>query len=148
MSLDSAFPTQVEQTVESNIREGSAADRRRPRILLVDDDPVVRRIVLELLNTRYTIISVSTGVQFPELLKRHRPDLVILDVMLPWINGFELCRIIKTEGEGKDLPVLFLTGCKEKEDILMGKEVGASGYLTKPFYAKDLYQEVERLLAA
>ncbi|OGR89627.1 MAG: hypothetical protein A2992_02210 [Elusimicrobia bacterium RIFCSPLOWO2_01_FULL_59_12] len=116
--------------------------------MVVDDDPVVRRIVLELLNSRYNVITASTGVQLPELLKKHQPDLVILDVMLPWLNGFELCRILKTNSSGQDIPVLFLTGCKEKEDLLTGKEVGAAAYLTKPFYAKDLYREVDRLLAA
>jgi len=108
----------------------------------------VRRIILELLNNRYTVILASTGVQLPDLLQRHEPDLVILDVMLPWVNGFELCRIIKTHAQSQETPVLFLTSCKEKEDLLTGREVGGSGYLTKPFYAKDLYREVERLIAA
>jgi two-component system cell cycle response regulator len=138
----------IEQTVVSNVKEQDAPAQARRRVLVVDDDPVVRRIVLELLNSRYTVITASTGVQLPELLKKHKPDLVILDVMLPWVNGFELCRILKTNSHGQDVPVLFLTGCKEKEDLLTGKEVGASAYLTKPFYAKDLYREVDRLLAA
>src|SRR5438045_1316781 len=132
----------IEHTVESNVKEQETpAPQQHRRVLVVDDDPVVRRIVLELLNSRYTVITASTGVQLPELLKKHKPDLVILDVMLPWINGFELCRIIKTHSENSGLPVLFLTSCKEKEDLLTGKEVGASGYLTKPFHAKDLYRE-------
>ena len=139
----------IEHTVVSNVKEQeTTAQAQRRRVLVVDDDPVVRRIVLELLNSRYTVITASTGVQLPELLKKHKPDLVILDVMLPWVNGFELCRILKTNSQGQDVPVLFLTGCKEKEDLLTGKEVGASAYLTKPFYAKDLYREVDRLLAA
>ncbi len=139
----------IEQTITSNLTDnakGSPSDR--PKILVVDDDPVVRRIVLELLNNRYTVILASTGVQLPDLLQRHQPNLVILDVMLPWVNGFELCRIIKTHEQGQETPVLFLTSCKEKEDLMTGREVGAAGYLTKPFYAKDLYREVERLLAA
>jgi DNA-binding response OmpR family regulator len=141
--------TDVEQTVVSNMdAQTKTGTESRRRILIVDDDPVVRRILLELLNNRYTVVSASTGVQLPDLLQKHRPDLVILDVMLPWVNGFELCRIIKTHTQGQKLPVLFLTGCKEKEDKLTGREVGASGYLTKPFHAKDLYQEVERLLTA
>jgi DNA-binding response OmpR family regulator len=135
----------IEHTVISNLTEAEASTaKQRTRILVVDDDPVVRRIVLELLNSRYTVISASTGVQLPDLLKKHKPDLVILDVMLPWVNGFELCRILKTHAP--EMPVLFLTACIEKEDFLTGEEVGASGYLTKPFHAKDLYQEVERLL--
>src|SRR5882762_11950732 len=137
--------TGIEPTIVSNIKQEAAGNQPRGRILIVDDDPVVRRSILELLNNRYTVISASTGVQLPELLKKHLPDLVILDVMLPWVNGFELCRILKTHSYGQDIPVLFLTGCKEKEDLLTGQEVGASGYLTKPFYAKDLYREVDRL---
>jgi DNA-binding response OmpR family regulator len=141
--------TSLEETVTSHKASASpSAAEQRPKILIVDDDPVVRRIVLELLNARYDVILASTGVQLPDLIHKHAPNLVILDVMLPWINGFELCRIIKTEFQDEPMPVLFLTGCKEKEDILSGKEAGASGYLTKPFYAKDLYREVERLLLA
>ena len=141
-TTDSAY---IEKTVVSNLQDQeAAAAKQRPKILIVDDDPVVRRIVLELLNNQYTVISASTGVQLPDLLKKHRPHLVILDVMLPWVNGFELCRILKTHSP--DLPVLFLTGCKEKEDLLTGEEVGASAYLIKPFHAKDLYKEVERRL--
>ena len=139
----------IESTVVSNLKEvekSTSCERRR--ILVVDDDPVVRRILLELLNKNYMVILASTGVQLPDLIHKHSPDLVILDVMLPWVNGFELCRMIKSHPEGEKLPVLFLTGCKEKEDLLTGKEVGALGYLTKPFYAKNLYREVERLLAA
>jgi len=142
-----ARDSSIEETITSNLAESAkSAHPERPKILVVDDDPVVRRIVLELLNNRYTVILASTGVQLPDLLQRHQPDLVILDVMLPWVNGFELCRIIRTHEEGQETPVLFLTSCKEKEDLMTGREVGGSGYLTKPFYAKDLYKEVERLL--
>src|SRR5438105_14879646 len=106
----------IEETVTSNLKDLTKEHHtERPKILVVDDDPVVRRIVLELLNNRYTVILASTGVQLPDLLEKHRPDLVILDVMLPWLNGFELCRVIKTHTDGEKLPVLFLTGCKEKE---------------------------------
>jgi len=144
-----AQKTSIEETITSNLKESAKSSQKdRPKILVVDDDPVVRRIVLELLNNRYSVILASTGVQLPDLLQRHQPDLVILDVMLPWVNGFELCRIIKTHAQGQETPVLFLTSCKEKEDLMTGREVGAEGYLTKPFYAKDLYKEVERLLAA
>src|SRR5438477_8242227 len=102
--------SQIEHTVISNMKEQETPVQvQRRRVLVVDDDPVVRRIVLELLNSRYIVITASTGVQLPELLKKHQPDLVILDVMLPWVNGFELCRILKTNSAGKDIPVLFLT---------------------------------------
>ena len=146
---EAAKSSSIEETVTSNLTDDpKGINQDRPKILVVDDDPVVRRIVLELLSSRYTVILASTGVQLPDLLQRHEPNLVILDVMLPWVNGFELCRLIKTHEQGQETPVLFLTSCKEKEDLMTGREVVASGYLTKPFYAKDLYREVERLLAA
>src|SRR5437870_8340190 len=95
--------TPIEQTVTDNLKtHGRAGAKERFRILVVDDDPVVRRILLELLNNRYTVILASTGVQLPDLLQKHQPHLVILDVMLPWINGFELCRIIKTHTESRN----------------------------------------------
>jgi CheY-like chemotaxis protein len=104
-----AESSSIEQTITSNLVENAKdAQNERPKILVVDDDPVVRRIVLELLNSRYTVILASTGVQLPDLLQRHHPNLVILDVMLPWVNGFELCRIIKTHERGQETPVLFL----------------------------------------
>jgi len=148
MSETKTKPT-IQSTIEINLSEKKTeTTSNKLRVLIVDDDPAVRKILMELLSRYYTVITASTGVQLPELLQRHTPDLVILDVMLPWIDGFELCRIIKTHHQGKETPVLFLTGCQEKEDILTGQEVGCSGYLTKPFHAKQLYQEVERLLAA
>src|SRR5258706_14675642 len=93
----------IEQTITSNLPEnvkGAKADR--PKILVVDDDPVVRRIILELLNNRYSVILASTGVQLPDLLQRHEPHLVILDVMLPWVNGFVICSLIKTHAQGHE----------------------------------------------
>src|SRR5450755_4554668 len=116
-----AESSSIEHTITSNLKENAKTMQAdRPKILVVDDDPVVRRIVLELLNNRYSVILASTGVQLPDLLQRHQPQLVILDVMLPWVNGFELCRIIKTHAEGQDTPVLFLSSCKEKEDLMTG----------------------------
>src|SRR5476651_2688728 len=100
----------IEHTITSNLKDNAKTSQlERPKILVVDDDPVVRRIVMELLNKRYSVILASTGVQLPDLLQRHQPQLVILDVMLPWVNGFELCRIIKTHEQGQETPVLFLT---------------------------------------
>ncbi len=117
-------------------------------MLVVEEDPVVRHKVMALLKDRFDVIAVSSGVQLPELLKTHKPALIILDVILPWLDGFELCRIIKTDVFGWRIPVLFLTECIEREDELTVKEVGGNGYLTKPFFPKDLFREVHRLLAA
>ena len=75
-----ASSAHIEPTVVSNIQEAGSSAPPRSKILIVDDDPVVRKIVLELLNNRYTVILASTGVQLPELLQKHHPDLVILDV--------------------------------------------------------------------
>src|SRR5258708_8137108 len=100
----------IEHTVTGNFKDTTKkTDLERLKVLVIDDDPVVRRIILELLNSRYSVILASTGVQLPDLLQRHQPNLVILDVMLPWVNGFELCRIIKSNEIGQETPFLFLT---------------------------------------
>ena len=119
-----------------------------PVILLVDDNEEILEFLEHELIEKYTVIKALNGEQAFTIIKEEAIQLVICDVMMPVMNGFELCRIIKTHAQGQETPVLFLTSCKEKEDLMTGREVGASGYLTKPFYAKDLYKEVERLLAA
>src|SRR5258706_14619229 len=98
----------IEQTITSNLKENAkAGSSDRPKILVVDDDPVVRRIVLELLNNRYTVILASTGVQLPDLLQRHQPHLVILDVMLPWSTVLKFGRLSNSISQVKETPICF-----------------------------------------
>ena len=116
-------------------------------ILVIDDDYVVRDLMLHILSTNYRVDALSSGVHLPEFLETHKPDLVILDIMLPWINGFNLCSILRSHSDTKETPILFLSGrILSEKDKVQGRHVGADGYLRKPFRREDLLKEVERLL--
>src|SRR5215471_21516251 len=113
------------------------------RILVVDDTPANIQTVATILKGHGYQLSVATsGQQALDLLERVRPDLVLLDVMMPGIDGFETCRRIKASEGWRDLPIIFLTAKTETADIVTGFEVGAVDYVAKPFNAHELLARV------
>ena len=117
------------------------------RILVVDDDIQVRRLLVEALDpSKYQVETLPSGLQLVDALEEKSPDLVILDVSLPWRNGFDLCRSMKSDPRWKNTPVLFLTARRTPTDRANGFEAGAEGYLTKPFRLEELASKVSQLL--
>jgi two-component system response regulator MtrA len=114
------------------------------RILLVEDDRRVRRATaLALEDEGYSVIEAADGEAGLRLLAERSPDLVILDVMLPGRDGFELCREIRASS---DIPVIFLTAKVDTTDVVVGLESGGDDYMTKPFAVKELVARVRALL--
>lgn len=117
------------------------------KILLVEDDDKIRGIVSEYFTAksegRFEVIEASTGEEGMELIEKENFDIVLLDVMLPGIDGFTLCRRIRKE---KDVPILFLTAKTSEEDRLYGYEIGCDDYICKPFSFAELYAKVNALL--
>src|SRR5438309_11704057 len=107
-------------------------DPMKPRILMVDDDNDFQVIVRKWLSPRYDHLGLTSGADLTEYLEAAEPDLVILDVRMPGPDGFQLCRRIRSDSRFCDLPVLFLTGCKEDEDFIKNLNAGGTAYLTKP----------------
>src|ERR671937_18468 len=102
-----------------------------PNILLVEDDPTLSETLRYNLDREgYSVISAGDGVQALELARRERPDLLILDVMLPRLDGFSVCRILRQES---DVPILMLTARQDEVDRIAGLELGADDYISKPF---------------
>jgi DNA-binding response OmpR family regulator len=113
-------------------------------VLVVDDEPIVRDVVVRYLEREgYETLEAGDGLDAQELLRRHEPSLVVLDLMLPGMDGLSLCRWIR---ERSDLPVIMVTALGEEADRLTGLELGADDYLTKPFSPRELAARVRTVL--
>ncbi|MCL4805922.1 MAG: response regulator transcription factor [Anaerolineae bacterium] len=114
------------------------------RILLVEDDVTLREtIAYNLRNQGYDVLPAADGPAALEIARREGPDLMLLDVMLPGIDGFEVCRILRKE---TSVPILMLTARSDEIDRVVGLEMGADDYLTKPFSMRELMARVKALL--
>jgi len=115
------------------------------KLLVVDDDPELRPLVgFALRQASYLVLEAASGEEALTLLERELPDLMILDVNLPGIDGFEVLRRARTNG--RHLPILMLTVRGEEEDLVRGLDLGADDYLTKPFSPRTLLARVRALL--
>ncbi|MFJ3880252.1 response regulator transcription factor [Streptomyces sp. NPDC090077] len=118
------------------------------RILVVDDDPTVSEVVAGYLQRAgFTVHRAADGPAALEAAARHRPDLVVLDLMLPGMDGLEVCRRLRANGNATHtLPVVMLTARGDEEDRILGLEVGADDYVTKPFSPRELVLRVRSVL--
>ena len=120
-----------------------------PRILAVDDEPnIVRLIQVNLERHGYTVETASNGAQALAKIKANRPDLLVSDVMMPEMDGFELLANVRRDPSLTDLPVIMLTAKAQDKDVMTGYQYGADMYLTKPFNPQELLQFVKRILAS
>jgi len=119
----------------------------RGTILVVDDEEdIVELVTLNLVREGYDVLSAATGEQAIELARARQPDLAILDLMLPGIDGLEVCRILKNDPRTEQMPVVILTAKTEDSDIVAGLELGADDYVTRPFNSRVLIARVRRVL--
>ena len=117
------------------------------KILIVEDEESLLKLESILLTTKgYLVQGVTTGLAAMEAIEEEVPDLVLLDVMLPKMDGFEVCSRIKQNPQTKDLPVILLTAKKTPEDIARGQAVGADHYITKPFKSAMVMDIIESLI--
>ncbi len=121
-------------------------DSANPLMLVVDDNPDIRKLIRELLSDQYRIIEAQNGKEGIRLASKYVPDLIISDVMMPVMDGLEFCRRIKDEISTSHIPVLLLTACSMDEQRTLGYESGADGYLSKPFNSKMLRMRCENLI--
>jgi DNA-binding response OmpR family regulator len=117
------------------------------RILVVDDEPDIRRLVAEALGvTGYDVQTAANGGEAVRAASLYLPDLVLLDIMMPVLNGYHVCRILKADKELAAIPVVMLTARTQERDYAVAKESGADDYVTKPFAMPDLLAVVARRL--
>jgi adenylate cyclase len=120
---------------------------RRVLVLAVDDDPAELALLRKLIpRLGYDILEATDGLQAVKLIRERRPDLVLLDVLIPGLDGFGVCRSIRSTPELAGLPILLLTALDQAEDLATGLEAGANDFLAKPFHEMELTARVRSLL--
>jgi DNA-binding response OmpR family regulator len=116
----------------------------RELILVVDDEPKIVKLTRDyLIKDGFRVISAANGVEALMLSRRDKPDLIVLDLMLPDMDGWETCRAIRQES---DVPIIMLTARAEESDQVLGLELGADDYITKPFSPRTLVAQVRAIL--
>jgi len=119
----------------------------KQRIIAIEDEPDILEIVrYNLEKEGYEFLGETDGEEGLNLVRRELPDLVLLDVMLPGIDGLEICRRLKYEAATREIPVIMVTAKSEESDIVLGLEVGADDYLSKPFGPRELVARVRAVL--
>ena len=117
------------------------------KILVVDDEPaIVMMIKTRLTRAGYESVEAGSGSEALQQARSERPDLILLDVMMPPPNGYQVCRMLKDDPEFKSVPIILLTAKGSETDKFWGSEAGADRYLTKPYNAQELMGVVAELL--
>ncbi len=120
----------------------------KKKILIVEDEESLLKLESILLTSRgYEVKGVADGKAALTAVMEVKPDLVLLDIMLPEVDGFEVCRQIKSNEATKHIPVIMLTAKKSREDMARGEQVGADWYITKPFKSAMVIETIQRFLA-
>ena len=120
-----------------------------PVVLVVDDSPTIRKIVeLTLRREGVQVVSAPSGVIALAAIANTPPQLILLDIMLPMVNGYQVCQIIRRNPDYRHIPVVMLSGKDGIFDKVRGKLVGATEYITKPFEPGDLLRVVRKYVAA
>ncbi|MEO0250196.1 MAG: response regulator [candidate division WOR-3 bacterium] len=118
------------------------------KILVIEDDPAITRLVdYSLKHEGYDVITASNGLEGIRKAKYETPDLVILDVMLPGMDGFEICHRLRSDAATEKLPILMFSAKAQEMDRTTGMKVGADDYLPKPAAPAEIVSRVEKLLA-
>jgi len=117
------------------------------KILVVDDEiQLVEMVKSRLQANGYIVLTAGDGQEALEKARKEKPDLIILDLMLPKIDGYKVCRMLKFDEKYKKIPILMFTARAQESDKKLGEEVGADGYITKPFEPSVLISKIHELI--
>jgi putative two-component system response regulator len=118
------------------------------RILLIDDHQTVFRLLEAIVRIKgYKLLYAESGQQGIVAARQEQPDLILLDVMMPDIDGFKVCQYLKENDDTKHIPIMFLTARGADGDLEIGRKAGADGFMTKPFQTIEVLKQIEKLLS-
>ncbi len=136
-----------DQLIPNKISEASVETANSPLVLVVDDDMFMRKILVRYLEKdNYRVVEAADGMEALKVYSKHLPDMILLDAMMPIMDGFECCARLQTLPYGDHIPVLIITALDDRESVDHAYDVGASDYVTKPIHWAVLRQRVRRLL--
>jgi CheY-like chemotaxis protein len=115
-------------------------------ILVVDDEQYIRLLARRLLSDKFTVLEASDGAEAVDMAREHKPDLILMDIMMPNVDGYNACSMIKTDRSTKRIPVVMLTGIGYELNKKLAKEMGADDYITKPFTSEKLLDTIGKFL--
>ena len=119
------------------------------RILIVEDDEELNEVLqYNLRRSGYEVLQAWDGLEARQIIAREKPDLVLLDLMLPGVDGWEVCRSMRSSDETRDTPVVIFTARSSREDFDQMRDFNLAGYFTKPYATPDVLRHVEKVLAA
>ena len=120
----------------------------KKKVLLVEDDEAIIELLSEVLQDlgEYQLLHAADGLEALRIIREHHPDLVLLDILIPELTGFEVCQTVKSDPDTSHIKVIMISGMAQNADILKAKEVGAEAFITKPFSIAELVTQVEELL--
>lgn len=145
--IETVLPLAEEQTKENAFPKPSGKNSN-PLILVIEDQQDVRKYICAKLTDQYVVREAQNGRQGLQMAMEHLPDLVISDVMMPMMDGFELCKSLKTTHITSHIPVILLTARAEDSDKMAGLETGADAYIIKPFNSRELLLRVKNLITS
>ena len=118
----------------------------KKKILIADDELNIRSLISRMLGKDYIVIEATNGEEAIDIAKRQEPDLILMDLIMPQMDGYTACSSIKTDQATKGIPVVMLTGVGHEFNKKFAREMGADAYITKPFSADELLRQVKQVL--
>jgi CheY-like chemotaxis protein len=119
----------------------------KKKVLIVDDEPNVRRLSRTILSKNFDVVEAEDGKQAIEIANTQQPDVILMDMMMPKMDGLTACHAIKKDPATKSIPVIMVTAIGFELNIKLSQQMGATGYVTKPFTPNDLLDKIEQVLA-
>ena len=118
----------------------------KKRVLIVDDEEPIRLLVFSILDKDYIVIEASDGGEAISVAHRQKPDLILMDILMPRVDGYTACYRLKNDAVTKAIPVVMLTGVGFELNEKLSRQLGADGYITKPFSPQELRDMIDKFL--
>ena len=117
-------------------------------LIIGDDEPTIRLLVSSILGKSYNMLTAADGQEVLDTVSQNKPDLILMDIMMPTMDGYSACASLKKDPRTADIPVVMLTGVGHELNKVLAEQMGADGYITKPFNSQDLRDTVKKHLSA